>query len=54
MVRKKGEQGGATGGQERTVENMCEKSLLSIPIPAEFNASDGEEWFHFQGNSLPS
>jgi hypothetical protein len=30
------------------------KSLLSMLIPAGLNTSDGNEWFHFLGNSRPS
>ena len=29
-----------------------QESILSVPIPVGLNASDGNEWFHFQGNSL--
>jgi hypothetical protein len=25
-----------------------------MPIPPGLNSSDGDEWFHFQGNSVPS
>lgn len=33
---------------------IVQKRVLSMSISAGLNASDENEWFHFQGNSLPS
>jgi len=40
--------------ESEKLKKLCKKSVLSVPTPARLNASDGDEWFHFQGNSLPS
>ena len=33
---------------------MVQKRVLYVSIPAGLYASNGDQWFHFQGNSLPS
>jgi len=53
MVRKTGEQFSVRllRAQRGTI---VQKSVLSVPISAGLNASDGDVRFHFQGHSLPS
>ena len=53
MVRKKGKQVSTRLSRVQSGK-IVQKSVLSVPIPAGLNASDEDEWFHFQGNSLPS
>jgi hypothetical protein len=49
MVRKKNEQS-LSDWQESTGEDIVAKIASPMPIPAGLNASDGDEWFHFQGH----
>jgi hypothetical protein len=45
---------GLPGCRERKVKKIVRKSVLSVLFPKGLNTSDEHEWFHFQGNSLPS
>ena len=49
MFRKKSEQKSPRLSR-RKVEKICAKCNL-VPISAELNASDGDEWFHLRGNA---
>jgi hypothetical protein len=54
MVCKEDEQGCLPGCRARTVENIVQKSVLYVPIPAGLYASDRDERVHFQSHSLSS
>jgi hypothetical protein len=43
-----------SGCRERKVVGTVSKNALSMSIAVGLNASDEDEWFHFQGHSLPS
>ena len=53
MVRKTGEQV-LSDWKEHTVEEVEQKSVLSMPLPEGLNVSDEDDWFHFPSHSLAS
>lgn len=36
------------------MDKLRKSSVLDMSIPGGLNVSDGDEWFPFQGHSLPS